>query len=50
MATFLANEINATVREVHVMGPTEQGQIMFCLKDKNITNVGYLKQFFLGHR
>ena len=34
MATFLANEINATDREV--MGPTEQVQIMFSLKDKNI--------------
>ena len=29
MATFLANEINVT-------GPTEQVQIMFPLKDKNI--------------
>ena len=34
MATFLANEINATDREV--MDPTEQVQIMFPLKDKNI--------------
>ena len=34
MATFLANEINATDREV--TGPTEQVQIMFSLKDKNI--------------
>ena len=35
MATFLANEINATDREV--TGPTEQVvQIMFPLKDKNI--------------
>ena len=34
MATFLANEINATDR--NVMGPTEQVQIMFPLKDKNI--------------
>ena len=34
MATFLANEINATDREV--MGPTEQVQIMCPLKDKNI--------------
>ena len=33
MATFLANEINATVRDV--TGPTEQVQIMFPLKDKN---------------
>ena len=31
---FLANEINATDREV--TGPTEQVQIMFPLKDKNI--------------
>ena len=34
MATFLANEINATDR--HVTGPTTQVQIMFPLKDKNI--------------
>ena len=34
MATFLANEINATDRDVTV--PTEQVQIMFRLKDKNI--------------
>ena len=34
MATFLANEINATDREV--TGPTEQVQIMFPLKDKHI--------------
>ena len=34
MATFLANEINATERDV--TGPTEQVQIMFLLKDKNI--------------
>ena len=34
MATFLANEINATDRDVTV--PTEQVQIMFPLKDKNI--------------
>ena len=34
MATFLANEINATERDVTV--PTEQVQIMFPLKDKNI--------------
>ena len=34
MATFLANEINATDRDV--MGPTEQVQIMFVLKDENI--------------
>ena len=32
MASFLANEINATERDV--MGPTEQVQIMFPLKDK----------------
>ena len=35
MATFLANEVNATDRDVTV--PTEQVQIMFPLKDKNIT-------------
>ena len=34
MATFLANEINVTDRDVK--GPTEQVQIMFPLKDKNI--------------
>ena len=34
MATFFSNEINAT--ETDVMGPTEQVQIMFPLKDKNI--------------
>ena len=31
---FLANEINATDR--YVTGPTEQAQIMFPSKDKNI--------------
>ena len=39
MATFLANEINDTERDV--TGPTEQVQIMFPLKD----NAGYLKPF-----
>ena len=34
MATFLANEINATDRDV--TGPTEQVQIVFLLKEKNI--------------
>ena len=34
MATFLANEMNATDRDI--TGPTEQVQIMFPLKDKNI--------------
>ena len=34
MATFLANEINATDRAV--ADPTERVQIMFPLKDKNI--------------
>ena len=34
MAAFLANEINATDREV--TGPTEQVKIIFPLKDKNI--------------
>ena len=34
MATFLANEIHATDRDV--TGPSEQVQIMFPLKDKNI--------------
>ena len=35
MATFLANEINATDRDV--TGAIEQVQIMFALKDKNIS-------------
>ena len=49
MATFLANEINATDREV--TGPTEQVQIMFTLRIKiSINNAGYLKPFFLGRR
>ena len=49
MATFLANEMNATDRDV--TGPTEQVQIMFPLKDKNIINIArYLKSFFLGRR
>ena len=34
MTTFLANEINATDREI--TGPTEEVQIIFPLKDKNI--------------
>ena len=34
MATFSANEINATDRDK--TGPTEQVRIMFPLKDKNI--------------
>ena len=34
MSTFLANEINATDRDVTVL--TEQVQIMFPLKDKNM--------------
>ena len=34
MATFLANEVNATERDV--TDPIEQVQIMFPLKDKNI--------------
>ena len=44
MSTFLANEINATERDV--TGPTEQVQILFPLEDKNINNAGYLKPFF----
>ena len=36
MATFLANEINATDRDA--MGPTEQVQIMFPLMDKILIN------------
>ena len=34
MATFLANQINAT--DGDVTGPIDQVQIMFPLKDKNI--------------
>ena len=34
LATFLENEINATDRDV--TGPTEQVQIRFPVKDKNI--------------
>ena len=34
MVTFLANEINATDRDVTV--PTEHVQIMFPLNDKNV--------------
>ena len=34
MATFLANEVNATDRDV--TGPTEQVQIMCSVKNKNI--------------
>ena len=45
MATFLANEIIATDRDV--TGPTEQVQIMFPLKDKIlINNTACLKPFF----
>ena len=36
MATFLANEIKTTDRD-RVTGPTEEVQIMFPLKDKNIS-------------
>ena len=39
MATFLANEINATDRDV--TGPTEQVQIMFPLKDRNLNHKKY---------
>ena len=47
---ILANEINAT--DGDVTGPTEQVQIMFPLKDKNINinNARYLKPFFLERR
>jgi len=46
MATFLANEINTTERDI--TGPTPHVQIVFPLKDKK--NAGYLKTFFLGRR
>ena len=42
MATFLANEVNTTDRDV--TGPTGQVPIMFIL----INNAGYLKLFFSG--
>ena len=49
MATFLANEINATDRDVP--GPKEQVQIMFPSRIKIlINNAWYLKPFFLGRR
>ena len=49
MATFLANEINATDRDV--TDPTEKIQIMFPLRIKVlINNARYLKLFFLGRR
>ena len=49
MATFLANEINATDRDV--TGPTEQVQIMFPLRIKILlNNARNLKPFFLGRR
>ena len=45
MATFLANEINATDRDV--TGPTEQVQIRFPLRIKIlINNAAYFKPFF----
>ena len=37
VATFLANEISATERDI--AGPTEQVQIMFPLKDKIIQGI-----------
>ena len=49
MATFLANEVNATDRDV--TGPTEQVQVMFLLRIKILINTArYLKPFFLGRR
>ena len=49
MATFLANEISATDRDV--TGPTEQVQIRFPLKKKIfVNNARYLKPFFLERR
>ena len=50
MATFLANEMNASDRDV--TGPTGQVQIMFPLKEKIliINNTRYLKPIFLGCR
>ena len=50
MATFLANEINATDRDVTVS--TVQVQIMFPLKDKNVNKYCRVFEaiFFLGRR
>ena len=49
MATFLANEINAT--DTDVTGATEQVQIMFpLLINVSFINARYLKPFFLGRR
>ena len=49
MATFFANEINTTDRDV--TGPTEQVQIMLPLKIKIlINNARYLNPFFLVRR
>ena len=49
MASFLANEVNATDRDV--TGLTEQVQIMFTSKDKNVNNyAGHLKPFFKESR
>ena len=41
MATFLANEINATERDI--TGPTEQVQIMFPLRTfaRNFSNIDF---------
>ena len=47
MASFFANEINATDRDI--AGPVDQVQIMFPLKDKN-NQLIYFKPFFLGRR
>ena len=43
MATFLANEINATERDV--MGPTEQVQIMCSVEDKTRSNQRLISAF-----
>ena len=49
MATFLANEINATDRGV--TGPIEQVQTMFPLRKQiSVNNAEYLKPFFPGRR
>ena len=46
MATFLANEVNAT--EGDITGPTEQSPNYVFFKGEN--NTRYLKTFFLGRR
>ena len=46
MATFVANEINATDRDVE----SYRSPKMFPLKDKNINNAELYEPFVLGRR